>query len=568
MLTSLSVKNIALIDSLEVEFSKGLNVLSGETGAGKSIIIDSINFVLGKRADKSLIRYGEEQASVTAFFDISSSDKAKDILNEFDIDIEDELMIKRTMTIDGKNSCNINGQKVTLAMLKQLTSTLVDIYGQNDSNFILNPDSHLDILDDYGYAKIGKLKEKQSEIYKLFKDTCQKLKEYGSFSDVAKNIDLYEYQINEIKEANIQDGEEEELMAIRHKMNNSQSVISSLSQAFESINGDQLDTNIISLISNAISELNKVSEYDDRIEDLINRLDSAKIDLKDVAATVEEIADESEFDPERLAQIEERISQIRLIKRKYGSTVEEINEYLESVQEKYDFLNGGEEKIKDLEIDKVNYLKAMYNNAVALSKARKEVANELSLKIEKELQELGMKDAKFVASFNEIPDIDSLESVPENGLDEMQFMFSANKGQPVRELTKIISGGELSRFTLALKNTIANLDGINTMIFDEIDSGISGHIAQVVAEKLYSISKDRQVLAITHLPQLAAMADTNYLIEKSSDDKTTKTSLNILDKDSLVNEIIRLIGGETSANFAKPHAIEMIENARKIKDKI
>ena len=566
MLTTLSIKNIALIESLEIEFSKGLNVLSGETGAGKSIIIDSINFVLGKRADKTLIRYGEESATVTAFFDIDN-DKIYDILDELEIEKEDELMIKRTMTIDGKNNCSINGQKVTLSMLRQLTSKLVDIYGQNDALFIMNPSMHLEILDNYGLDKIKPLKDKQEALYKDYKETLKKLKEYGNLDDLEKNLELYEYQINEIKETNFKDGEEEELKALRSKMNNSQEFVESLSQAYESLNGSS-DVNVNLLLSNAIKTLNKVVEFDSSLEDIISRLESAKIDLKDAGETIEDIAKSSEFDPQKANQIENRLNKIRLIKKKYGASEQEINDYLSSIQDKYDFLNNGEEKLADLEIDKKNLFEDLYKNAKELSHIRHNVAFDLSLKIEKELKELGMKDAQFVAKFNEFPLIDEIDSIPANGLDEMEFLFSANKGQPPRELTKIISGGELSRFTLALKNTISDLDGIDTMIFDEIDTGISGHIAQVVAEKLYSISKDKQVLAITHLPQLASIADTNFLIVKNSDNLTTKTKIIKLEKDDLINEIIRLVGGETSEKTARPHAIEMLENAKKLKENL
>lgn len=566
MLTTLSIKNIALIESLEIEFSKGLNVLSGETGAGKSIIIDSINFVLGKRADKTLIRYGEESATVTAFFDIDN-DKIYDILDELEIEKEDELMIKRTMTIDGKNNCSINGQKVTLSMLRQLTSKLVDIYGQNDALFIMNPSMHLEILDNYGLDKIKPLKDKQEALYKDYKETLKKLKEYGNLDDLEKNLELYEYQINEIKETNFKDGEEEELKALRSKMNNSQEFVESLSQAYESLNGSS-DVNVNLLLSNAIKALNKVVEFDSSLEDIISRLESAKIDLKDAGETIEDIAKSSEFDPQKANQIENRLNKIRLIKKKYGASKQEINDYLSSIQDKYDFLNNGEEKLADLEIDKKNLFEDLYKNAKELSHIRHNVAFDLSLKIEKELKELGMKDAQFVAKFNEFPLIDEIDSIPANGLDEMEFLFSANKGQPPRELTKIISGGELSRFTLALKNTISDLDGIDTMIFDEIDTGISGHIAQVVAEKLYSISKDKQVLAITHLPQLASIADTNFLIVKNSDNLTTKTKIIKLEKDDLINEIIRLVGGETSEKTARPHAIEMLENAKKLKENL
>ena len=559
MLSTLQIKNIAIIDELEINFEKGLNVLSGETGAGKSIIIDSLNFVLGKRADKSLISYGKDTAQVTAFFDISNCDKAKDILKEYEIDSDDELMLKRTMSVDGKNTCSINGSKVTLQMLKELAQSLVDIYGQNDTQFIMNPKTHLDVLDSFGSNEIAPLKEKLEKIYKEYLETNKKIKEYGTLSELAKNIDLYEYEIKEIEEANVQEGEEDELLSLRHKMNNSQGYLQALSQSFQILDGDS-DVNVLTMLSQAISELKKQSD-DVQILELLERLDSAKVEIKDIAATLDDMADSFDFSPQDLLKVEERLAKIRTIKRKYGNDINEINDYLANIKEKYEFLQNGEEALKDLEIDLINLQKDFHKQAVILSNKRRDVAKTLSLKIEKELSELGIKNAKFEAKFNEIP---------ESGIffDEMEFLFSANLGQPVKELTKIISGGELSRFMLALKNTISNLDNINTMVFDEIDSGISGNIAQTVAEKLYKISKDKQVLAITHLPQLASIADTNFLIEKSIKDNRTVTSVKKLENDALYNEILRLIGGTNTKEYGLPHAIEMKAYANKLKENI
>lgn len=564
MLNSLEIKNIAIIENLSVNFKSGLNVLSGETGAGKSIIIDSLNFVLGKRADKSLIRYGSDSASVSAFFDISNCKKVQDLLKEFDIEQEDELMIKRSMTLEGKNSCLINGQKVTLSMLKDITSSLVDIYGQNDTSVLLNTASHIQILDEYGKESIQPLLDKQRKIFEQYKECLSKLKEYGSLSELAKNIDLYEYQINEIEEANLQDDEEEDnLIALRHKMNNSQSILNNLNIAFDVFNND--DNNVLSMIKVAINELSRVSQYDKNIDELIDRLESCKIELNDVSSSIQDIADECDFNPNEYDRVEKRLSQIRQIKKKYGSTIEEINNYLNSIKEKYDFLNGGEEKVKELEEDKIILFKDLYNNSIKLSNERKNIAKKLSKLIEKELSDLGMKHSQFVVQFDEIKSIENYETISKNGLDNIQFLFSANLGQPARELSKIISGGELSRFMLALKNTISNLDDIDTMVFDEIDTGISGHIAQVVAEKLYKISKNKQLLAITHLPQLASMADHNYLIEKEFINGNTTTKVIDLNEEDQIKEIARLIGGFEESEHSIPHALEMKQHANNIK---
>lgn len=566
MLANINIKNIALIDSIEVNFANGLNVLSGETGAGKSIIIDSLSFVLGKRADKSLIRYGEDSASVTAVFE-NIGKSTVDKLRESDIEQdEDQLIIKRTMTQEGKNTCSINGQRVTLAVLKDVASTLADIYGQHENVTVLNSSNHLSIIDKYGEKSISPILSVQQSLYKDYKDICSKLAKYGSLKDVNKNIDILEYQINEIESAELKDGEEDDLLALRHKLNNSQAIVSTLNESYTILNGDD-SQNILSLLSYSISQLSKIANFDQNINDLVERLDSAKTELKDIASTLEDIAENSEFNMQEYEQCEQRLALIRSLKRKYGSTVEEIDNYLKDIKEQYDFLSDGEEKVKEYEEDKRILLKKLYDNSIKLSEARQTQSKELADNILKELKELGMPSCQFYTDFISMPEEDDF-TPDANGYDEAVFMFSANAGQPAKELSKVISGGELSRFMLAMKKIIANLDGISTMVFDEIDTGISGRIAQIVAEKMADISRDKQVLAITHLPQLASMADNHFLIEKTSQNGKTVTNLVFLDKKQREEEIARLIGGKDYSTYALPHAKEMIEysdNYKKLK---
>lgn len=557
MLANLNVKNIALINSLEIDFSDGLNVLSGETGAGKSIIIDSLSFVMGKRADKSLIRYGEESASVTAVFE-NIGVHTLEALKEYDIDSDDDqLIIKRTMTQDGKNTCSINSQRVTLAVLKEIAATLADIYGQHENVSVLNSSNHLNIIDKYGEKQLDGLLTKQRALYGEYKDVCAKLAKYGSLKDVNKNIDLLEYQINEIENADVKEGEEDELIALRHKLNNSQTIVSALNECHEALDGDEGE-NVLSVINHCISQLSKVSSFDKAIEEIVERLDSAKTELKDVASTVSDIAENSEFNMREYEECEQRIALIRSIKRKYGNTVREIQEFLQDIKKQYEFLSEGEEKVGEYEHEKEVLRDKLYKNTLELSSARQKAAKTLADNILKELKELGMPSCKFKADFAPISGI--ADFVPSlDGSDEVTFMFSANAGQPEKELSKVISGGELSRFMLAMKKIIANLDGISTMVFDEIDTGISGKIAQIVAEKMADISRDKQVLAITHLPQLASMADSHYLIEKYTQNGKTLTRLMPLSDSSREEEIARLIGGKDYSTYALPHAKEMIE---------
>lgn len=565
MLSNISIKNIALIDSIDVSFSDGLNVLTGETGAGKSIIIDSLSFVLGKRADKSLIRYEEDTASVTAVFD-NIGENTINLLREYDIEeSSNELIIKRTMTLDGKNTCSVNGQRVTLATLKEVANTLADIYGQHENVTVLNSTNHLNIIDKYGEKRLSSVLNTQETLYKEYKDICSKLSKYGSLKDVNKNIDILEYQINEIENADIKENEEDELINLRHKLNNSQTIISSLNESYNILNGDN-EQNILSLLNYSISQLSKVSNYDEKINDIVERLDSSKTELKDIASTIEDIAESSEFNMQEYEQCEQRLALIRSIKRKYGNSVSEINEFLNEIKEQYEFLSEGEEKVKQYEEDKSLLLSKLYDNSKKLSATRQKIAKELSDNILNELKELGMSSCQLYAKFNDIPSLE--EFIPsQSGYDEVEFMFSANAGQPAKELSKVISGGELSRFMLAMKKIIANLDGISTMVFDEIDTGISGKIAQIVAQKMADISRDKQVLAITHMPQLASMADYHYLIEKSTEKGKTHTNLLFLNKSAREEEIARLIGGKDYSSFALPHAKEMIEYAENYKNK-
>ncbi|MDE5549005.1 MAG: AAA family ATPase [Clostridia bacterium] len=308
MLSNLSIKNIALIKSLEVNFSKGLNILSGETGAGKSIIIDSLSFVLGKRADKTLIRYGENTASVTAVFDNISQNTAN-LLEEYDIEKDEYLILKRSMTMDGKNTCSVNGQRVTLGTLKDIASTVADIYGQYENVSALNSAYHLSIIDKYGESSIKPIKKLHTQLYNQYSDICEKLKKYGSLNDVNKNIDLLEYQINEISQAELKDGEEEELIALRHKLNNSQTIISTLNQCNNIINGDD-NENVLSVLSYAISQLSKIANFDNSVEDILERLDSCKIELKDIASTIVDMAENNQFDIQQYEYCEQRIALI------------------------------------------------------------------------------------------------------------------------------------------------------------------------------------------------------------------------------------------------------------------
>lgn len=559
MLETLQIDNIALIEKLEIGFFKGLNILSGETGAGKSIIIDSLNFVLGTRADKSLISYGKDTAKVSAFFDISDSPRVKEILSSIDIECDgDELVLTRIMTDSGKNTCRINGQKVTLSMLKEVAIALTDIYGQHEATGLLNDENHIIILDKYAKNSLVKPLVIQKQLCDEVNSIKRELSKYGSLSDVAKKNDMLRFELDEIEKADLQDGEEEELLAKRKKFNNSRSISDALAAAQNYLDGDE--SGAVTTLSGAKSELSSVEEYDPRYSELIERLDSAKIEIKDIAETVESLLEESEYNPYEAERVEQRLALVRTLKRKYGATIADVLAHAEKIREELNFYDDAEYNIEKLNSSLATAESKLLKNSKEIHSVREEYAKKLADSICGQLKELGMNNATFYVDISF-----DFNSVSENGADNVLFMFSANAGQPPKALSKVISGGELSRFMLAVKNIISDVDGIQTMVFDEIDTGISGKIAQVVAEKLYNISTGKQVLAVTHLPQLASMADAHYLIGKTTENDKTFTHVQLLDEAGTLQEIARLLGGSDYGTHALPHAKEMKEYSNNYK---
>lgn len=563
MLLSLSIENIALIDKLEIDFRKGLNVLSGETGAGKSIIIDSISFVLGQRADKSLIRYGEKQARVTACFCVKNNKNIEELLEEAGIEFDEEIILDRIMSAD-KNVCRINGLRVPLNILKTVAASLADIYGQHESVSILDETKHLFYIDSFGDETINSIKSKQKELYAEYKKVLSRINELGKLSDLSGTLDMLSYQINELSGADIHAGEEEELILKSRRYNNEEVILTALSYCKSALSDS--DNDCESTIKSCVNQLARISEYDSRIDELCDRLNNVKIELNDISSTLTDIQDCNQFDAQDATYTEERLALVRRLTKKYGVSDDEIEEKLNDLKEKYDFYSGSEELYAQLEIDKEKLERELIKNTNLLTKERKIYAEKLSQAIVNELKLLGMKATQFYVDFTSTLNLEKLEScLSENGGDDVCFMFSANAGQPAKHLSKVISGGELSRFMLAVKKIFADVDNIDTMIFDEIDTGISGKTAQVVAEKLVEISRDRQVLAITHLPQLASMSDYHYLIVKDGNENSSHTSLIKLEREEKLEEVARLIGGKDYSNHSILLAKEMTEYAENFK---
>lgn len=553
MLTSLKIENVAIIESAAIEFGCGLNVLTGETGAGKSIVIDSINAILGERTSRDIIRTGAQSAKVYAVFE-DVNENVRKFLDENGIDCEDGvLIINRTLSREGKNVCRLNGAPVTVSMLREIGSELIDIHGQHDNQALLSPEKHCGFVDSFaGNAEIiadyrekyGRLCEVRSKLKKLTTDESSK----------SQRIDFLTYQIDELEKAEITPGERDELKARKTLINNSQKVIESLNVAYEALKADGAG---IDMITDAESEISDASAYMEALGEASEKITDIRYELEDIAETVRDAMSEVDFDQSELEEIDERLDLLYRLSKKYGNTEEEMLEYLEKAKTELDNIAFSEEKVKELQKQEKEALAEAEAAAKKLTESRKTAGEKLSEAICSELEFLDMPNVRFVVKCDDI-------GLTENGKDEIEFLISANVGEEPKPLAKIASGGELSRIMLAIKNVLAEADGVDTMIFDEIDTGVSGRAAQKIAMKLRSASKGRQVICVTHLAQIAAQGDVHLYISKSVSDGKTYTNIKSLIEEDRVAEIARIMGGMEITKLQLESAREMLRNAGNI----
>ncbi len=554
MLNHLSIKNVAVIDKLDVDFHDGVSVLTGETGAGKSIIIDSINMILGDRANKELVRYGTDKAVVQAVFDAPES--IKGILADNDIDAEDdEIIITRQLTKEGKSSARINGMAVTLNILREISDCLINIHGQHDNQALLTPARHVAFLDAYAGN------EEYINLYKeILREKHSIEKKLASFEmdekEKMQKIDLLEYQVNEIKKASLVKGEDDDLREQREIYANAEQITNSVNEAYQNIySGDEVQS-AYDGVSIAVDALSKISDLNPKLKEMYDSLNTVMYSMEDTAHELKEFGDSVEFDEQTLNDIEERLDLISKLKRKYGGSIEAILEYLKKAESDLNDIKLGDEKTNELkaELEAVNAKLTAKGNE--LSKSRVNAARILEKEIENALHELNMEKSKFKVN------VECTDTFFDNGMDRVEFLITANPGEPLKPLVKIASGGELSRVMLAIKSILADTDGVDTMIFDEIDTGVSGRAAMSIAKKLSAIGKRKQVICITHLPQLAAAADNHYLINKNTDGDMASTTLTELDAEGRELELARIIDGGEVSELALNHAKQMLENAR------
>lgn len=535
MLNELHIENIAVIEKADICFGRGLNVLTGETGAGKSIVIDSISAVLGERVSRDLVRRGAEKGLVTAVFDI---DGCESWLEENEIEAEDELIIQRRITADGKSSCRICGNPVSVSQLKSLAQHLVDIHGQNDGRQLMDERRHREYLDRFGVSEavIHKYNDAwdnfvfiRNELSKLQMDEIEKERLQETLS----------YQIEELERAQLKAGEYDSLCARRDLLRNSEKLTEALDQAIAILYGE--DDNAISMAQNAAYYVSRASAYSPELESSAEIINSAAFNLSDAAERLRDFRDSLGFSPDEYDKLETRIAQISKLRRKYSREEDELIAYLSQCKEKLDNIQYADERSAKLERELKAARKLCLDRAEELSDARKLLAKELEVRISTELRELNMPSVRFAVEF---APIESEQGFDAFGKDKIRFIMSANAGEELGRISRIASGGELSRIMLAMKNVFAENDPVKTMIFDEIDTGVSGIAAQRVGEKLYSVSQGKQVMCVTHLPQIAAMADSHYVIKKEERSGRTYTDVLALDKEGRKQELARLHGGD------------------------
>ena len=554
MLVVLNIKNFALIQELSVEFEAGFNILSGETGAGKSILIDTIDYVLGGKFSKDLIRYGEDKTYVEAIFDIEN-DEIYTLLNDLNIEADELLVVSRETTISGKSIIKVNGKTIVLSQLKKIREKLLDIHGQHQNQSLLSKGTHILYLDEYNSENISPLLE-QFEIFKnRYSEIEDKINELKGNEDREKLLDYIKFQIEDIEKAKLKPGEEEDLREQYNILANAEKISSSLINSYNYLNNNPQGNSVLELLSKVISELSHSEMHLEKIKDKRVQVEEAYYLLEESTRDIRDIANEVYYDENELAAINERIYEISLYKKKYGNSIDEILQFLEKLKNQYDEFINSEEIILKLKKELSVIEKEMKDIGLKLHEFRCMSAKDLEVRIKEELSYVGLEKAIINI------DVNLSEEANSRGYDDVQFLISANPGEPLKPLEKVLSGGELSRIMLALKCVFVDKDKIPTLIFDEIDTGISGAIGKRVGEKMYQVSIKHQVLCITHLPQIAALSDNHYFVSKKVENGKTFTQIRMLNEEDKVCEIAKMIGGDNLSDVAIDNSREMVKLA-------
>ncbi|MFL2075759.1 DNA repair protein RecN [Marinilactibacillus psychrotolerans] len=568
MLQALHIQNFAIIQDLSLDFSHGMTVLTGETGAGKSIIIDAVGLLAGGRGSTEFVRYGTKKCLLEGHFSLNENQEVMKLLDEHSIDSDDEvIMIQREIFATGRNVCRINGTIVTIAVLKEIGTALIDIHGQNEHQELMVPESHIELLDQYGDKKLANAKKRYKELYKEYKAVKKEQNEWQyNEQELAQRLDILKFQVDEIGEAQLEDHEEETLKEEEQKLSNHQSIVEALSSSYNALQGEE--NSGLDLVGQAMDSMASIEGMDEKFKQISDTVSAAFFQIQEASSDIYNEMDNLEYDEERLNEIETRLNLIQQLKRKYGQSIQEIKDFyskalaeLKKIDNREGQMDHLNKRVKELETKLVK-------EAYGLSKYRRESAKRLEKAIHEQLKELFMDKVVFSVHFSKEMKEFKTNAAYENGMDKVEFYVATNPGEPLKPLVKVASGGELSRMMLAMKTIFSKEQGMTSIIFDEVDTGVSGRVAQAIADKIYSVAQYSQVLCITHLPQVAAMADQHLYISKVIIDERTSTHVEQLPEDDKIQEVARMLAGSEITKLTIDTAKELLALAsnKKIKN--
>ncbi|MEZ7599295.1 DNA repair protein RecN [Streptococcus sp. 27098_8_69] len=555
MLLEISIKNFAIIESISLNFEQGMTVLTGETGAGKSIIIDAMNMMLGARATTEVIRYGAPKAEIEGLFSIESNRALEEIFDEQGLELSDEIIIRREILQNGRSISRVNGQMVNLSVLRTIGQQLVDIHGQHDQEELMRPHRHIQMLDEFGDTSFFEVKE----AYQMSFDNYRRMRK--QVFDIKKNqqehkarIEMLEFQMAEIEAANLKAGEDIALNQERDKLLNHKHIADTLTNAYSMLDNEEFSS--LANVRSAMNDMESLEEFDQEYREISSSLSESYYILEDITKRLESIIDDLDFDGNRLMQVESRLDLIHTITRKYGGSVDDVLEYFAKITDEYNLLTGNNLSSEDMEIELKKLEKNLVDLAGQVAQARHKIAQDLEAEIKQELQDLYMEKAQFQVRFSQ-------GKFSREGNESVEFYISTNPGEDFKPLVKVASGGELSRLMLAIKSAFSRKEGKTSIVFDEVDTGVSGRVAQAIAQKIHKIGQHGQVLAISHLPQVIAIADYQFFIEKISNEHSTVSTVRLLTVEERIEEVAKMLAGENVTEAALTQARELLQSKEK-----
>ena len=555
MLLEISIKNFAIIEAISLNFEKGMTVLTGETGAGKSIIIDAMNMMLGARATTDVIRHGAPKAEIEGLFSVENSHALQMIFDEQGIELGDEIIIRREILQNGRSVSRVNGQMVNLSVLRSIGQYLVDIHGQHDQEELMRPQLHIQMLDGFGDADFLELKQAYQTNFDAYRKMRKQLLEIKKNQEEHRaRIEMLEFQMAEIESASLQPGEDLKLNQERDKLLNHKNIADTLTNAYTMLDNEEFSS--LANVRSAMNDMESLEEYDVEYREISNSLSESYYVLEDVTKRLEDIIEDLDFDGNRLMQIESRLDLIHAITRKYGGNVDDVLMYFAKITEEYNLLTGNHLSSDDMEVELKKLEVSLVDLATKLASARHNLAQQLEIEIQQELKDLYMDKARFQVQFTK-------GKFTREGNESVEFYISTNPGEAFKPLVKVASGGELSRLMLAIKSAFSRKEGKTSIVFDEVDTGVSGRVAQAIAQKIHKIGQNGQVLAISHLPQVIAIADYQFFIEKISNDHSTVSIVRLLTVEERVEEVAKMLAGENVTEAALSQARELLQSKEK-----